>query len=136
MKCEICNRWFKNKRAYTTHYSRMHKNTKNQEDVNIGFDMNEIKTFITSEIEKALKLVNFNKPVNNDNNKGIGIVPIKTAKKMPKFNILEVSKRLVVNEMKKIFIKDFHFRDYLKPIKPINPIEEPTIPSVVMEVLA
>ena len=115
MKCKICNRWFKNKRAYTTHHSRMHRNTKNQEDVNTSFDFNEIKTFITSEIEKALKELNFSKPaINNDNTKDIGIVPIKTAKKMPKFNPLEVDKRMVIKDLKECLAEGI--KSILKPM--------------------
>lgn len=69
-----------------------------QEEEPENFNMNEIKLFITSEIQEALK--DFNKPVNNKDTEDKGIVPVKTAKKMPKFNILEVSKRLVVKELK------------------------------------
>ena len=46
-KCKKCNRWFKNKRAYNTHYSRMHRNAQKQEETNTSFDYNEIKIFIT-----------------------------------------------------------------------------------------
>ncbi len=64
------------------------------------FDMEEIKTLITSEIEEALKELKFSRPTNNDNTKDAGYVPVKNTKKMPKFNIMEVNKCLVVKELK------------------------------------
>jgi len=99
-KCKKCNRWFKNKRANNTHYSRMHGNIQSQEEINTSFDFNEIKVFITSEIKKALKELNFSKSdiINDDDN--VGIISIKPAKKMPKFNSFETNKHLVVKELK------------------------------------
>lgn len=60
-------------------------------------DMKEIKTFITSEIQKALKEFNFNRPIIQ--NITSGIIPIKP-NNMPKFDPIEVNKRLVVKELK------------------------------------
>lgn len=63
-------------------------------------DMNEIKTFITSEIQKALKDFNFNREIkHNDNSENNGINPVRITN-MPKFNPIEANKRLVVKELK------------------------------------
>ncbi len=110
IRCKRCNRVLKLKisieRGFGDTCYRIMK--LNQLKVNKvepeKLDMEEIKSFISLEIEKALKDFKFNRSVNNDNTKDIGIVP-KRIKKMPKFNILEVSKRLVVNELKEQLAK-------------------------------
>lgn len=98
-KCKKCGRILTNpesiKRGYGATCFRIvqlqQENKKVQPEQPEKLDINEIKTFITSEIQKALKDFNFSRPINNDNVEGIGIVPIRI-KKMPKFNILEVNK--------------------------------------------
>jgi len=99
-KCEVCGKWLKTIRGYNTHYRMIHKHS-----LNPTFDFNEIKLFITSEIQKALKDFNFSRPINNDKTEDAGIIPNKPAKKMPKFSILEVNKHLVVKELKEQLAK-------------------------------
>ncbi|KKM79362.1 hypothetical protein LCGC14_1350770 [marine sediment metagenome] len=96
IKCKKCNRWFKTKRGCNIH-NRMHKNIQGQEEP--GFDMNEIKLFITSEIQIALKELNFNRSTIRNSEGNVGILPVKITK-MPKFNPVESNKRLVVKELK------------------------------------
>ena len=105
VRCKRCGRKLTNPESIERKYGmkcyriiQLQKSEVQEEPEN--FNMNEIKLFITSEIQEALKDFNFNKPVNNKDAEDKGIVPVKTAKKMPKFNILEVSKRLVVKELK------------------------------------
>lgn len=102
VRCKRCNHILKNpesiKRGMGKVCYRISQLNKPEQPEKL--DMNEIKSFISSEIEKTLKNFNFNRPVNNDKTEDVGIVANKPAKKMPKFNILEVSKRMVVKELK------------------------------------
>ena len=95
IKCEVCNKWFKTKKGFNIHYERMHKCIQCEEIP--SFDMNEIKNFITSEIQRTLKEFRFNGITTQNNS--VGIVPIK-ADKMPIFDPFECNKRLVVKELK------------------------------------
>jgi len=92
-------------------------------------DMEELKSFISLEIEKALKDFNFSRPINNDKTEDIGIVSIKPAKKMPKFNPLETNKHLVVKELKEQLVKGIE--NMLKPMgsfdNQINFLEIPVL---------
>lgn len=110
-KCQKCGRILTNpesiKRGYGATCFRIIKlsqTNKTEPEQPEKLDINEIKLFITSEIQKALKDFNFSKTINNDNTEDTGIVPIKI-KKMPKFNILEVNKRMVVKELKEQLAK-------------------------------
>ena len=62
------------------------------------FDMNEMRTFITSEIQRALRELNFSKTITN-NTVDLGILPNKITK-IPTFNPFESNKRLVIKELK------------------------------------
>ena len=97
IKCKVCGGWFRTKKGCNIHYSRMHKHVQKQKDVNV-FDFNEIKLFITSEIQRTLKEINFNRVVKSDD-VNVGIIPIKTVK-MPSFTPFEANKRLVIKELK------------------------------------
>ena len=103
IKCKICKRWFKTKKGCNIHRSLLHKNVQKQKEINT-FDFNEIKTFITSEIQRMLKGFNFSNPINNNNIKDVGIVPIKITK-IPSFNPFESNKRLVIKELKTELLK-------------------------------
>jgi len=98
MRCKRCNRILKNpksiKRQYGDTCYRIIQLQKAEQPEK--FDMNEIKNFITSEIQNALKEFNFNRSIINNNT---GIIPIKP-KTMPKFDPIEANKRLVVKELK------------------------------------
>lgn len=94
-KCKRCGMKLTNKKSIELGYGATcfriiqlnNQETKPEQIENL--DMNEIKSFITSEIENALKSFNFNRP-NNDKSENIGIVSTKV-KKMPKFNILNIN---------------------------------------------
>lgn len=100
IKCKECSKWFKNKRGYNIHYNRMHVCNHKQKEISPSFDFNLIKQFITSEIQKALKMFNFNIPTIKKNDINTGILPIKSAKKIPSFTPFEANKRLVIKELK------------------------------------
>ena len=103
IKCK-CGRWFGTKKGHNIHYSKMHKHTQKQKCVNV-FDFNEIKLFITSEIQRMLKEFNFNSVVVKSNEVRVGIVPIKNVKQMPVFDPFESNKRLVIKELKESLLK-------------------------------
>lgn len=97
IKCKECKRWFGTKKGCNIHYNKMHEHVQKQKEVN-SFDFNEIKTFITLEIQRIFKEFNFSKSITN-NTVDLGIVPNKITK-MPNFNPFESNKRLVIKELK------------------------------------
>jgi len=98
-KCKRCAKELKNvesiKRGYGKVCYRIHKLQEIEQREQ--FDMNEIRTFITSEIQRFLKDFNFNRTTNNNDDQGI--LPNKITK-MPAFNSFESNKRLVIKELK------------------------------------
>ena len=102
IKCEECGRWFGTKKGCNIH-KRIHKDNQKQIKESI-FDMNEIKLFITSEIQTVLKEFDFSRSIDNNNTKDIEILPIRI-KKMPKFNLIETNKHLLVKELKEELAK-------------------------------
>ena len=99
IRCKRCGRILKNQKSIQLGYGktcyRISQLNKPKQPEKL--DMKEIKTFITSEIQKALKEFNFSKPIVQ--NITSGIIPIKP-NNMPKFDPIEVNKRLVVKELK------------------------------------
>lgn len=100
VRCKRCNHILHNsesiKRGYgKTCYRIIQLQGKQPEK----FDMKEIKTLITSEIQRVLKEFNFNRPIIHNNTEDIGIIPI-IITKIPKFNPIEANKRLVIKELK------------------------------------
>lgn len=101
VRCKRCGRILKNQKSIQLGYGntcyRIFQLNKPEQPEQL--DMKEIKTFITSEIQKALEEFNFNRPMINNNTENNGKIPIKNTK-MPKFDPLEANKRLVVKELK------------------------------------
>lgn len=103
IRCKRCNHILTNKLSISrgmgdTCYRIIQLQKAKQPEQPEQFDMKEIKVFITSEIQKALKEFNFNRPVINNNTENNGIIPKTT--NIPKFNPIEANKRLVVKELK------------------------------------
>ena len=98
IKCEKCQRWFGTNKGLNIHYSKMHKHVQKQKEVNV-FDFNEIKTFITLEIQRVFKEFSLNNPIKCNNTEDLGILPNKIAT-MPVFNPFESNKRLVIKELR------------------------------------
>lgn len=100
VRCKRCNHILHNLESIKRGYGKTcYRIIQLQETQPERFDMKEIKTLITSEIQRTLKEFNFNRPIIHNNIEDIGIVPIRITK-MPKFNPIEVNKRLVIKELK------------------------------------
>lgn len=105
VRCKRCGRILKKKRSIqlgygNTCYRIIQLQKAKQPEQPEQFDMKEIKVFITSEIQKALKEFNFNRPIINNNTENNGIIPPIKPTNIPKFNPIEANKRLVVKELK------------------------------------
>ena len=134
-KCKRCGKELRSAESIKKGYGKtcyrivqLNQTNKPEPEQAEKIDMEEIKSFISLEIEKALKNFNFSK-LNNDNTEDIVIVSIKPAKKMPKFNPLEANKHLVVKELKEQLAKGI--RNMLKPMgsfdNQINFLEIPVL---------
>lgn len=100
IRCKRCNRILTSKESIKRGYGLTCYRIVQLQEKQPAFDMEEIKTFITSEIQRTLKEFNFSRTTTQNNN--VGIVPVKIKiTKMPKFDPNEVNKRLVVKELKK-----------------------------------
>lgn len=100
VRCKRCNHILHNPESIKRGYGKTcYRIIQLQEKQPEKFDMKEVKTLITSEIQRVLKEFNFNRPMIYNNTENIEIIPTKI-KKMPKFNIIEVNKRLIIKELK------------------------------------
>ena len=82
VRCKRCGRILKNQKSIQLGYGntcyRIFQLNKPKQPEQL--DMKEIKTFITSEIQKALEEFNFNRPMINNNTENNGKSPIKNTK--------------------------------------------------------
>ncbi len=100
VRCKRCNHILHNPESIKRGYGKTcYRIIQLQEKQPEKFDTKEIKTLITSEIQRILKEFNFNRPIIHNNTEDIEIVPIRITK-IPKFNPIEVNKRLVIKELK------------------------------------
>ncbi len=97
IRCKRCNRILTSKESIKRGYGLKCYRIVQLQEREPAFDMEEIKKFIISEIQRILKEFDFNRTTTQNNS--VGIVPIKTIK-MPKFDCNEVNKRLVIKELK------------------------------------
>lgn len=100
VRCKRCNHILHNLESIKRGYGKTcYRIIQLQEIQPEKFDIKEIKTLITSEIQRTLKEFNFNRLITHNNAEDIEIVPIRITK-IPKFNPIEVNKRLVIKELK------------------------------------
>lgn len=100
VKCERCGHILTNPESIKNGYGKTcYRIIQLQKpEAKEDFNINEIKIFITSEIQKALKEFNFSRLVIR-NDDSVGIVPVRITK-MPKFDINETNRQLVIKELK------------------------------------
>ncbi len=129
-KCEVCGKWLKNNKGYNIHYERMHGKKQMVDIPQMEEILNRIRkleldnSFLKCQVKHKV-FVNSSKDSELDWD-----IPkeVKEAKDETK-----VVMNVVVKELKVIFTEDFNYKDFLKPI---NPIEIPVIQSLTVEVLA
>lgn len=144
VRCKRCNRKLSNKLSIEHGYGAKCyriitlQKQETKPEIKSEFDMKEIKSFITLEIQKTLNKFDFSRHIMNNSN-DVGIVPIRIAK-MPKFNIDEVNKRLVVKELKEQLEKGIDnvlqevgsFDDKINFLE--TPIEVPVNPPIMVTI--
>jgi len=155
-KCEICNKWLKNNRGYNIHFQRMHGKKQMFNVSQLEFILNRIQKLELDNnfLKHQIKHKSF---VNSSKDSGLNWdIPkeIKEAKNETKISMNFVVKEImIIFKSQEPFLKrDFRFSDEelgIKEIeitqkekvnpydllKPINPIEVPIIPPIMVEVL-
>jgi len=126
-KCEKCGRWFKTKRGYNIHHSRMHKHgQESQKTTSLEFQdlknkWNQLSLKFTI-LERKLKQLEQNGISNQhpDTNLDWDGSKNKPDIHRPERNTNTIQFIMVVKELEVIFTENFDYHDVLNPIEPRN----------------
>ncbi|KKL77882.1 hypothetical protein LCGC14_2030430 [marine sediment metagenome] len=130
IKCKVCGKWLKNIRGYNIHYNRMHGVIQGE---NISIPQIEELLNRMRKLELDNIFMKYQLKYKTIGNKSVeAIERIRQDNQRPERSANKNNMSNVVKDLKGIFNEDFNYHDILKPI---NPIEEPIIPSIMVEIL-